>query len=38
MEEEIRSLRCKGKDDEGRHEDWSSIDLRGEVIINRIRS
>ena len=37
MEEEIRSLRCKGEDDKGRHKDGSSIDLRGDVVINWVK-
>ena len=36
MEEEMRRLRCKGKDDKGRHEDESSIDLRCDVVINGV--
>ena len=36
MEEEICRLRCKGKDEKGRHEDGSSIYLRGEVVINGV--
>ena len=37
LEEEVRRLRCKGQEDEGRHEDGSKIDLRGDVVINRVR-
>ena len=31
----MRKLRCKGKEDEGRHKYGSRINLRGDVIINR---
>ena len=34
MEEELRRIRCKVKDYEGRHEDGSRIDPRGDVVIN----
>ena len=37
MEEEMRRLRCKGKDDKKRYEDGSSIDLRGDVVINGVK-
>ena len=36
MEEEARRLRCKGEEDEGRHEDGLRIDPRGEVVINGV--
>ena len=36
LEEEVRRLRCKSEEDEGRHEDGSRIDPRGDVIINRV--
>ena len=36
MEEEVCRLRCKGKEDKGSHEDGSRIDLRGDVVINRV--
>ena len=36
MEEEVRRLRCKGEEDEGRHEDGLRIDPRGDVVINRV--
>ena len=29
-------LRCKGKEEEGRHEDGSSIDPRGDVVVNGV--
>ena len=32
----MRRLRCKSEEDEGRHEDGSRIDPRGDVIINRV--
>ena len=35
-EEEVRSLRCKGKEDERRKEDGIMIDLRGEIVINGV--
>ena len=37
MEEEMRSLRCKGEDDKGHHEDGSIIDLRGDVFIKGVK-
>ena len=36
MEEEVQSLRCKEGDNEGRHKDGLSIDMRGDVFINRV--
>ena len=36
MGEKMRRIRCKGEDEKGRHEDGSSIDLRGDVVINRV--
>ena len=36
MEEEVRRLRCKGKEDEGHHKDGSRIDPRGNVVINGV--
>ena len=36
LEEEVHRIRCKGEEDEGRHEDGSMIDPRGEVVINRV--
>ena len=32
----MRRLRCKGEENEGRHEDGSRIDPRGDVVINRV--
>ena len=37
MEEEVRRLRCKGEEEEGRHENGSRIDPRGDVIINEFK-
>ena len=34
LEEEVRKIRCKGEEDEGCHKDGSSIDPRGNVVIN----
>ena len=36
LEEEVRRLRCKGEEDEGRHEDGSRIDPRGDVVTNGV--
>ena len=36
MEEEVCRLRCKGEEDEGRHEDGSMIDPKGDVFINGV--
>ena len=36
LEEEVRRLRCKGEEDKERQEDASRIDLRGDVVINRV--
>ena len=36
LEEEVRRLRCKGEEDEGRNENGSRIDLRGDVVINGV--
>ena len=30
-------LRCKGKEDNGNHEDGLKIDLRGNVVINGVK-
>ena len=32
----MHRLRCKGEKYEGRHKDGLRIDLRGEVVINRV--
>ena len=37
MVEEMRSLRYKGEDDKGHHEDGSIIDLRGDVFIKGVK-
>ena len=37
LEEEVRRLRCKGKEDKGRQKDGSRIDLRGDVVINGVK-
>ena len=29
-------IRCKGEEEKGRHKDGSSIDLRGDVVINGV--
>ena len=34
--EEVRRLRCKGKEDERRNEDGLRIDLRGDFVINGV--
>ena len=34
LEEEVRRIRCKSKEDEVRHEDELRIDPRGEIVIN----
>ena len=36
LEEEVHRIRCKGEEDEGRHEDGSRIGMRGDVVINRV--
>ena len=36
LEKEVRRLRCEGKQDEGRHEDGSRIDPRGDIVVNRV--
>ena len=36
LEEEVHRIRCKGEEDEGRHEDGSRIDPRGDVVINGV--
>ena len=36
LEEEVRKIRCKGEEEEGRHEDGSRIDPRGDVVINGV--
>ena len=36
LEEEVRRLRCKGEEDEGRHEDGPRIDPRGDVVVNML--
>ena len=36
LEEEVCRLRCKGEEDKGRHQDGSRIDMRGDVVINRV--
>ena len=36
LEEEVRRIRCKGKEDEGRHKDGSRIDPRDDVVINGV--
>ena len=37
MKEEVRRLRCKGKEEEKRNEDGFRIDLRVDVVINRVK-
>ena len=32
----MRRIRCKGKEDEGHHEDGTSIGLRGDIVINGV--
>ena len=32
----MRRLRCKGEEDEGRHEDGPRIDPRGDVVVNML--
>ena len=32
----MRRLRCKGEENEGRHEDGSRIDARGKVVIYEV--
>ena len=36
MVEEVHRLRCKGKEEYGRHKDGSRIDPRGDVLINEV--
>ena len=36
LEEEVRRIRCKVKEDRGSHEDGSRIDTRGDVFINGV--
>ena len=36
MEEEVRSIRCKGEEEKGRHTDGSRIDTRGYVLTNGV--
>ena len=36
LEEEVHRLRCKGKEDEGRHNDGLRIDPRGDVVIHGV--
>ena len=36
LEDEVHRIRCKSKEGEGNHEDGSSIDPRGGVVINRV--
>ena len=36
LEEEVCRLRCKGKEDKGRHEDGLRFDLRGDAVINGV--
>ena len=37
MGAEVRSLRCKGKEDKGSHKDWSRNDLRADIFVNRVK-
>ena len=37
LEEEVCMIRCKGEEDEGRHEDRSRIYPRGDVVINGVK-
>ena len=36
MEEEVRSIRCKGEEEKGRHTDGSRIDTRCYVLTNGV--
>ena len=36
LEEEVCMVRCKGEEEEGRHEYGSRIDPRGDVVINGV--